>query len=95
MDSDDLIADPAATMGAYCAATGIPFRRSALRWSPGEREEWRQNARWHTQVSLTSGFTQTATSYDVTTANNAMLARYSAHHEPFYRELRAHRIAIP
>jgi 3-oxoacyl-[acyl-carrier protein] reductase len=26
--------------------------------------------------------------------NNAMLARYSAHHEPFYRALRAHKIAI-
>jgi len=23
-----------------------------------------------------------------------MLARYSAHHEPFYRALRAHKIAI-
>jgi hypothetical protein len=94
VDSDDLIADPAATMAAYCAATGIPFRRSALHWSPGERDEWRQNARWHTRVRQTSGFTQTATSYEDTTANNAMLARYSAHHEPFYRELRAHRITI-
>ena len=32
--------------------------------------------------------------YEITTANNAMLARFSAHHEPFYRALRAHRIAI-
>jgi hypothetical protein len=35
-----------------------------------------------------------ATSYEITTANNAMLARSSAHHEPFYRALRAHRITI-
>jgi len=94
VDSDDLIADPAATMAAYCAATGIPFRRSALHWSPGERDEWRQSARWHTRVSQSSGFTQSATSYEITTANNAMLARYSAHHEPFYRELRTHRTTI-
>ena len=94
VDSADLIADPAATMAAYCAATGIPFRRSTLHWSPGEREEWRQNARWHTRVSQTSGFTQSATSYAITTANNAMLARYSAHHEPFYWQLHAHRITI-
>ena len=94
VDSDDLIADPAATMAAYCAATGIPFRRSALYWSPGERDEWRQSARWHTRVSQSNGFTQSATSYEITTANNAMLARYSAHHEPFYRQLRTHRITI-
>jgi hypothetical protein len=29
VDSDDLIADPAATMAAYCAAVGIPFSRPA------------------------------------------------------------------
>jgi hypothetical protein len=92
VDSDDLIAEPAAIMAAYCAATGIPFSRAALHWSPGERDEWRQSGRWHTQVNQSTGFTQTASRYEVTAANNAMLARYSAHHEPFYRELRAHRI---
>jgi hypothetical protein len=81
-------------MAAYCAATGIPFRRSALHWSPGERDEWRQSARWHARVSQSSGFTQSATRYEITTANNAMPARYSTHHEPFYRALRAHRITI-
>lgn len=39
-------------------------------------------------------YPQSATSYETTTANNAKLARFSAHHEPFYRALRAHRIAI-
>jgi hypothetical protein len=94
VDSGDLIADPAATMAAYCAATGIPFRRSALRWSPGERDEWRLSARWHTRVSQTSGFTQSVTSYETTTANNEMLARYSAYHEPFYQKLRARRLIV-
>jgi hypothetical protein len=94
VDSDDLIADPATTVAAYCAAVGIPFSRPALRWAPGDRDEWRQSARWHVQVSESTGFTQSPTSYEITTANNAMLARYSAHHEPFYRALRAYRIAI-
>ena len=94
VDSDDLIADPAATVAAYCAATGIPFSRSALRWAPGDRAEWQQSARWHVRVSESTGFTQSPTRYETTTANNAMLARYSAHHEPFYRALRAHRIAV-
>lgn len=46
-------------------------------------------------MSQTSGFMQSTTSYEFTAANNAMLARYSAHHEPFYQKLRAHRIMIP
>jgi hypothetical protein len=94
VDSDDLIADPAATVAAYCAAVGIPFSGPALHWRPGDREDWRQSARWHVQVSESSGFTQAATSYETTTANNAMLARCSAYHEPFYRALCAHKIAI-
>src|SRR5580692_10377891 len=94
VDSDDLIADPTSTVAAYCAAVGIPFSKPALRWAPGARDEWRQSARWHARVSESTGFTQSPTSYETTTANNAMLARYSAHHEPFYRALRAHKIAI-
>jgi hypothetical protein len=94
VDSADLIADPAATVAAYCAVVGIPFSRRALHWAPGHRDEWRPSARWHVQVSQSTGFTQPPTSYEITTANNAMLARYSAHHEPFYRALRAHKIAI-
>ena len=85
---------PAATVAAYCAAVGIPFSRPALHWASGERDEWRPSARWHTRVSESTGFTQSATSYEITTANNATLARFSAHHEPFYRALRAHRIPI-
>ena len=94
VDSGDLITNPTATVAAYCAATGIPFSRQALHWAPGERDEWRQSARWHVRVSESTGFTQSATSYEVTAASNPMLARYSAHHEPFYRALRAHAIAV-
>ena len=94
VDSDDLIADPAATVAAYCAATGIPFSRSALRWAPGERAEWQLSARWHVRVSESTGFAQPPTSYEATPANNAMLARYSAYHEPFYRALHAQKLAI-
>ena len=94
VDSDDLITDPAATVAAYCAATGIPFSRSALRWAPGDRPEWQQSSRWHVRVSESAGFTRSPTSYETTPANNAMLARYSAHHEPFYRALRAHKMPV-
>jgi hypothetical protein len=94
VDSADLMADPAATVAAYCAAVGIPFSESALRWAPGDREEWRPTARWHTRASESTGFTQPAGQYEITPANNAMLAGYSAHHEPFYQALRAHKITI-
>jgi hypothetical protein len=87
IDSADLVADPAATVAAYCAAVGIPFRASALRWAAGERDEWRLSARWHVAVSESAGFSPSASSYQVTTANNAMLARFSEHHEPYYRAL--------
>jgi hypothetical protein len=64
---------------------GVPeiWKRAAL--------PWRQSARWHARVSESTGFTQPPASYAVTTANNAMLARYSAYQEPFYRALHAHR----
>ncbi len=52
------------------------------------------SARWHARVSQSTGFTQSPTSYEITTANNAMLARYSAYHEPFDQALRAHKISI-
>jgi hypothetical protein len=94
IDAEDLIADPAATVAAYCAATSIPFRESALQWSPGERHEWRLSIRWHKQVSETSGFTRSTASYEVTPDNNAMLAQYCAYHEPFYQKLRARRLKI-
>ena len=94
VDSADLIADPEATVAAYCAATGIPFSASALRWAAGDRAEWQLSARWHVRVSESTGFAQSPTSYETTPANNAMLARYSAHHEPFYRALRAQKMPI-
>ena len=56
--SDDLVTRPAATMAAYCAAVGLPFNPLALTWEPGERPEWRRSARWHVDVSASSGFEQ-------------------------------------
>jgi len=55
IDSDDLVARPEATMAAYCAAVGLPFIPRALTWEPGGRPEWRRSARWHLDVSASSG----------------------------------------
>jgi hypothetical protein len=92
IDSADLAANPAGIMAAYCDVVGIPFREQALSWHPGPRAEWSRSARWHAAVERTSTFTQVASSYPETVANNAKLAEFSAYHEPYYQELWASRL---
>jgi hypothetical protein len=94
IDSDDLVARPEATMAAYCAAVGLPFNPQALTWDQGERSEWRRSARWHTEVSASSGFHQGERAYPHTAANSTELARFSAHHQPFYERLFAQRLDV-
>jgi hypothetical protein len=94
IDSDDLVAWPEATMAAYCAAVGLPFIPEALRWEPGERREWRRSARWHVDVSASSGFTSRRRRYAHTVENSAELARFAAYHRPFYEQLHAQRLEI-
>jgi hypothetical protein len=94
IDSDDLVTRPAATMAAYCAAVGLPFIARALTWEPGERPEWRQYARWHVDVSTSSGFVRRERVYAHTVENTAELARFAAHHRPFYEQLYAQRLDV-
>jgi Sulfotransferase domain len=76
IDSDDLVARPAATMAAYCAAVGLPFIPEALQWAPGERPEWRRSARWHSDVSASSGFEKRETTYLQNVDSSNALARF-------------------
>ena len=92
IDSGDLVARPEATMAAYCAAVDLVFVPGALSWEPGERPEWRRSARWHTQVSASSGFDKRKGDYTHTVENSAELAAFAAHHLPFYEQLRAQRL---
>jgi hypothetical protein len=94
IDSDDLVARPAATMAAYCAAVELPFIPQALTWEPGERPEWRRSARWHADVSASSGFEQRDHGHTHTVETSDELARFAAHHLPFYEQLRAHRLNV-
>jgi sulfotransferase family protein len=94
IDSDDLVARPEATMAAYCAAVGLPFIPRALTWEPGERPEWRRSARWHMDVSASSGFERYERVYPHTVENSADLARFAAHHRPFYDRLYAQRLDV-
>jgi Sulfotransferase domain len=94
IDSDDLVARPEATMAAYCAAVGLPFSPRALTWEPGERPEWRRSARWHVDVSASSGFQRREHVYRDTVENCPDLARFAAHHQPFYEQLYAQRLDV-
>jgi hypothetical protein len=94
IDSDDLMTQPAATMAAYCAAVGLPFIPRALTWEPGERPEWRQYARWHVDASASSGFERHEHAYQHTVENSPDLARFAAHHRPFYDRLYAQRLVV-
>jgi Sulfotransferase domain len=94
IDSDDLVARPEATMAAYCAAVGLPFVPQALTWEPGERPEWRRSARWHAEVSASSGFEQRERVHTHTVESSDQLARFAAHHLPFYEQLHAQRLDV-
>jgi Sulfotransferase domain len=94
IDSDDLVARPAATMAAYCAAVGLPFIPRALTWEPGERPEWRQYARWHIDASASSSFERHEHVYPHTVENSPDLARFAAYHRPFYERLYAQRLDV-
>lgn len=56
IDSDDLLADPAAMTEAYCDAVGIPFMPEALEWKEGDRDEvtW-YGGRWHDNLKESTG----------------------------------------
>jgi hypothetical protein len=94
IDSDDLVARPGATMAAYCAAVGLPFVPSALSWEPGERPEWRRSARWHADASASTRFEQPDRRHPHTVETSEELARFAAHHLPFYEQLHAHRLDV-
>jgi Sulfotransferase domain len=94
IDSDDLVARPEATMAAYCAAVELPFIPEALTWAPGERPEWRRSARWHLDVSASSGFEQRERTYERTVDTSDELARFAAYHRPFYEQLHAQRLNV-
>ncbi|MCX4820785.1 sulfotransferase [Streptomyces sp. NBC_01142] len=94
LDSEDLVRRPVETVAAYCAAVGLPSRPEALNWQPGKRAEWERSDRWHTEVSNSSGFTAKSTEYAATVRNNAMLADFSARHEPFYQALFKERLVV-
>lgn len=92
MAAERLLAEPAAVISAFCAATGIDFLPAALSWQPGHREEWGPSQRWHEEVSRTSGFGTVRDSGQATqlVAGNDRLAAILDYQRPFYERLLEH-----
>jgi len=95
IDADDLLSDTPGTMRAYCAAIGVDFLPEALSWDEPVPAEWRHVAGWHGDLSHSSGIAasdgtvrRAASGLDAA----AHLREYYAHHLPFYRRLREHRL---
>jgi hypothetical protein len=93
IEADELVADPAAGVAAFCRAVGIDFRPDALAWEPGDRAEWAPSARWHRAVSGSHRLTATVTAPAVDPATHPVLRRYLDHQLPFYEAL--HATAVP
>ena len=59
INADDLEADPEKVMQHYCAATGLPYDKKMLSWTPGVVEDWAvfpQYREWHGEAMVSSGF---------------------------------------
>jgi hypothetical protein len=95
VDSQDLVASPAATMAAYCAAVDLPFIADALSWQSGHRSEWARSSRWHDDVATSIGFEAPARPDRHGLATHPEVARFTERHTPFYEELRRYRLDIP
>lgn len=92
IDAEDLVSNPTGTIRTYCARVGIPFLPEALTWESGERAEWERTARWHSDVSVSTGVERKSRAYATRVDNNERLADMYEYHLPFYEELRRHRI---
>jgi hypothetical protein len=94
VDSQDLVTDPAATMAAYCAAVELPFIADALSWQPGQRPEWARSSRWHEDTATSSSFHSSNRPDRHGLASHPEVERFTARHNPFYEELRRHRLDV-
>ncbi len=94
IDSEDLVSRPDPTVRAYCEAVGIPFLPSALTWQSGMLPQWERTSRWHEATSHTTGFVAAPSAYRQTIENNAVLAQFRDHHQPYYDRLHALRVMV-
>ncbi|MEM8923894.1 MAG: sulfotransferase family protein [Actinomycetota bacterium] len=94
VDSDDLVHHPAATMQAYCEAVGLPFMADAMAWEAGVRPEWERTARWHVDVSASTGFIRPTDRDRHGLSAHPDVRRFAERHGPYYERIWAERLRI-
>jgi hypothetical protein len=90
VDSADILADPAGTLAALCAALGIGFDPAMLHWPAGRRASdgvWA--AHWYGAVEASTGFGTAEAALPVLDAAAEAVADACA---PHYAYLAAHRL---
>ncbi|MCP4223767.1 MAG: sulfotransferase family protein [Actinomycetia bacterium] len=96
VDSDDLLADPASMVRAWCEAVGIGFLPEALSWDPGAREEvsWWDGGSFHQNLRDSDGLRpQPNTSVDLADAPERV-QEVVVDLLPHYEHLYAHRLTV-
>jgi hypothetical protein len=90
VDTDDILADPEATLSKLCEALAIPFSPDMLTWQPGSKPFdgiWAPH--WYNAVWRSSGFNKPP-------ANNVELGpdhqRIVDQARPLYEKLKAHKL---
>ena len=92
IDAADVLADPAGTLGALCAALGIAFDPAMLNWPAGHRASdgvWAPA--WYAAVEASTGFAAPASEQDLPELPEHLSA-IAAIAENTYRRLAEHRL---
>lgn len=92
IDASDVLADPAGTLSALCAACAIPFDPAMLSWPPGRRASdgvWA--AHWYASVERSTGFARPKppVAFDALDDGQKRVAEAA---RPYYERLAAHRL---
>ena len=93
IDAADLADDPAGTLRAYCRALELPFLPRALKWDAELPGAWRDVSGWHAELAGSTGIDKPRPSSSPGLDAAPHLRDYYEHHLPFYRKMRAHRLA--
>ena len=93
IDAADLADDPAGTLRAYCRVLELPFLPRALRWDAELPGAWRDVSGWHADLAGSTSIDKPRPSSGPGLDAAPHLRDYYEHHLPFYRKMRAHRLA--
>lgn len=91
IESDDLLADPAGVVGAWCDAMGLAEVPEALCWEAGMRPEWHLWPEWYRSAAASEGFGSPPTAPPPVVADER-LAGLIQRSLPIYERLHALRV---